>query len=315
MAGLKEIKRRLQSVKNTKKTTYAMKLVSAAKLRRIQDTVINGRAYSEALSALVGDLIAGAGIEGEGVAPGGEEIAQHPLMIRRAVKKTLLVVIGGSRGLAGGYNSNLNKAVDRFIRDREDPKSIEIVSLGKKPSEHIRRFRYQLREAFDELPEDPNTWPLQELTEQFCEMFVDGSVDEVFILYTHFGSALDVSPKLEKLLPLEKVAASSEDKSSNRNRDSSSSEYIASSRQKVIFEPSREEVLAQLLPRILLTFVRQACLHAKASEYGSRMTAMDAATKNAGDLIEKLQLKYNKLRQTGITSELLDILGGAEALK
>jgi len=307
MAGLKEIKRRLQSVRNTKKTTYAMKLVSAAKLRRIQDTVLKSRPYSEALLGLLRNLIGGA--------DDNEELT-HPLLERRTRTRVLLLVIGGSRGLAGGYNANLNKAAERFFKSEGANVEAETIIIGRKPAEYFRRTNRPYTRSYEELAEDPFQWPLEEIGEEVRSRFCEGKVDEVYLLYTHFRSALSVTPTLERILPFEregfatKAEAIPSSGTSTRNGAGGSGTAI-----EVIYEPSREKVLGELLPRIFTTRFRQACFHSKASEYGSRMTAMDSATKNAGDLINRLQLSYNKLRQSSITSELLDILGGAAALE
>jgi F-type H+-transporting ATPase subunit gamma len=301
MAGLKEIKRRLQSVKNTKKTTYAMKLVSAAKLRRVQDAVTKAREYVDHLYALIGQLSE------------SEEAKKlsHPLMERRDCKRILLLVIGGQRGLAGGYNTNLNKKIKEVYAEysREKELQVDAIVFGKKPAEFFRRTGIPFRKAYEDLADDPLSWPLPELCADIEERFARGDIDQVNLVYTEFRTALSVTPKLETVLPLDKDAIL---KTAHSAVTDEGSKGLGN---KVIFEPSAAEVLAFLIPRIFRSIVQRACFNSKASEQGSRMTAMDAATKNAGDLIYQLQLKYNKLRQSGITSELLDILGGAEAVK
>jgi len=298
MAGLKELKRRLQSVKNTRKTTYAMKLVSAAKLRRVQETVVRAREYQVALEDLLSQLVATDSGEGKNL--------KHPLIEARAgniERENLLIVVGGSRGLAGGYNANLLRALDRYLD--EQPKEPKIIVIGRKPAEYLRRRGFKLLNSFESLPEDPFDWPIETILQSIVLQFIEQSIKEVVVLYTHFSSALSVLPRFERVLPLSVNSKGKAISSNNRSEHS----------KKLLLEPSRGEVLDQLLPRILQTKIRHFCFHAKASEHGSRMTAMDAATKNADELTYKLQLTYNKVRQSGITSELLDILGGAEAIK
>lgn len=297
MAGLKEIKRRLRSVRNTKKITYAMKLVSAAKLRKAQESVTKTREYSNALNELLAALT--------------RETASldlaHPLMVRRSeVRNICLLVVGGSRGLCGGYNTNVNKMVESTVRElkaKHPGATIKSVLLGRKPAEYYRRVRRDYVEAHEHLSEDANLWPVEQITRSIEMEFAAGNYDEVYLIFTRFKSAISMVPTCEKLLPLEASAVVS------------SGSTAAAGSGTAIFEPSAGEVYGAIIPRIVRTKVRQAALDAKASEQGSRMTAMDAATKNAGDLSYSLQLKFNKVRQSRITSELLDILGGAEALE
>ena len=300
MAGLKIIKRRLASVKNTKKITYAMKLVSAAKLRKAQEAVTASRAYSDALSNLLKQLQAEQGDD-----------AAHVLMLERAsVKKVALLVIGGGRGLCGGYNTNVNRRIDQFFKEqkqRPQAPQVESVVLGRKPAEFYRRIGLTYSSALEQLSEDPNTWPLGDLVSSLTEQFSTGQYDEVHIIFTRFRSALSQTVVCERLLPMTSAPVVA----ANSSADSSGAHVRSGS---TLFEPSVKELFGELLPRILRARVQQAALDAKASEHGSRMTAMDAATKNAGDIIYQLQLTYNKLRQSGITAELLDIIGGANAV-
>jgi F-type H+-transporting ATPase subunit gamma len=275
--GLKDIRRRITSVKNTKKITYSMKLVSAAKLKRSQEAVTKSREYTKALSKIVGELV------------GVSETLTHPLMEVRPVKKERVIVMGASRGLCGGYNSNLNKKLKSCL-------DAELVILGKKPAEYLRRLKVPYKISYENLSDNPITWPIQDTLDEAIRDFIEGKIDKVSVLYTQFKSALSMTPVLEQLLPV--VSLQSE------------GTEIASPK----FEPSVESVFNALVPRLVRAQMQQAAFDAKTSEYGARMTAMDAATKNAGDLIKKLTLTANKLRQTGITSELLDIIGGAEAI-
>jgi len=296
MAGLKEINRRVKSVKSTKKITYAMKLVSAAKLRKAQESVVRSRQYTEALNGLLVQLSR----------EQGDGSFSHPLMERRdVVKKVRILVIGGSRGLCGGYNANINKKLMSVIREKS-AQGANVVStlVGRKPAEFYRRNGIAYTESFESLPEDPNLWKLDDLCLKLETEFLNGEIDEVQMIYTRFKSALSQTVICNQILPMTAEVASAKDAPHSSGGDSVT-----------LFEPSAAEVFQALMPRILRSTVLQAALDSKASEQGARMTAMDAATKNAGELIDRLTLQRNKLRQEGITSELLDIVGGAEALK
>lgn len=292
MAGLKQIGTRLKSVTNTRQITRAMKLVSAAKMRRAQDAVVNSRAYAAGVKLLLNEVISTAR---------QLEIA-HPLMqVAPEVKRILLLVIGGNRGLCGGFNSGLNKAVEAFIKEKQKEipdVAIDSILLGRKPAEHYRRMKRECSSSYETLSEDPNKWPVEEICKKLEEDFIAGKFDEVHLIFTEFKSAMTQRPKVTKILPF--ALESSEEVESNGL---------------TLFEPSASEVFMAVIPRILRVRILQAGLDSKASEHASRMAAMDSATKNAGELIDNLRLTYNRLRQTGITMELLDIVGGAEALK
>lgn len=297
MGGLKHIKRRLVSVKSTKKITGAMKLVSAAKLKKAQDAVLNSRQYSDSLKAMLQQII---------ISTQNKLDISHPLMqSRESVKKVRLIVIGGNRGLCGAYNSNINKLIEQVMRERrlKNPDiQFETVILGRKPAEYYRRISRPALETFETLTEDPNTWPLTDMCLTAQKDFIDGKIDEVAIIFTKFRSAISSKVEVEQLLPF------------NFNGQQGTEESNLSVGD-VIFEPSAQAVFNGLIPRLVRTRILQAALESKASEHGSRMAAMDSASKNAGELTKGLQLVYNRVRQSGITSQLLDIVGGAEALK
>lgn len=293
--GLKAIKRRRNSVQNTRQITRAMKLVSAAKLNRAQEAVTRSREYSNSLAEIVRKLL-------KEIDP--TEI-NHPLMKSPdEVRKVQILVIGGSRGLCGAYNTNVNKAIEATIRERK-AKGQELYSVivGKKPAEYYRRVKHEYSVSYEQLAEDPNLWPIQEISQRVQNDFISEKVDEVIIIYTEFKSVMTQRVKVEKLLPF-----GIEDSSKNSGEDS---EQITGS---TIFEPSKKEVFSAIIPRLMRMKIQQAALEAKASEHASRMTAMDTASKNAGELSERLKLLFNRLRQSRITSELLDIVGGAEAV-
>ena len=311
MAGLKQIKRRVKSVRNTRKITSAMKLVAAAKLRRAQDAVTNSREYADSINQLLSQL----------VSAGQDADFSHALMASREVKSIALMVVGGNRGLCGGYNTNMNKAVDAFFRDQraENPKmNISGILLGRKPAEHFRGASHPIGESHEDLAEDPARWPLEEICEAVKNQFVSGKVDAVYLAYTRFHSPISVRPCIEQLLPfdalVQQTGAQTESASEDHDTAGDGTAANSASAGLTIFEPSVQAVFAAVIPRIFRTKVLQACLDSKASEHGCRMTAMDSATKNAGELAQKLQLQHNRMRQAEITNQLLDIVGGAEAL-
>ncbi len=269
-----------------------MKLVSASKLRKAQELVQRSRDYTQALEHLLQELAVEIGF----IDP------VHPLMeVRSSVKNIACLVIGGSRGLCGGYNANINKRVEALVREHigKIDSKISFILMGKKPAEYFRRVSRSYLASFEDLPDDANRWPIDEVCEKLEQGFLARDFDQVFVIFTRFRSAISNTLICEELLPL-------------KGNFEASPKIPAGV---TLFEPSALQVFSALMPRILRTKVRQAALESKASEQGSRMTAMDSATKNAGELGDKLQLKHNKLRQGGITSELLDIIGGAEALK
>jgi F-type H+-transporting ATPase subunit gamma len=273
-----------------------MKLVSAAKLRKAQEAVTRSRYYTDALNTLLAEIVQEAG---------GADFS-HPLMEAHSeVKNIGVLVIGGGRGLCGGYNTNLNKRVDAFVKEKAAAgNNVQVVSyiLGKKPAEHYRRVKRSYEKSFEKLSEDANTWPVDEVCRELEQMFLDRKIDELYVVFTKFKSALSMTPTVDKLLPMDPSTLPAVTAKEGQGGGTT------------IFEPSAREVFSALIPRIMRSKVRQASLDAKASEQGSRMTAMENATKNATELIYNLDLKYNKLRQSRITAELLDIIGGAEAL-
>jgi len=295
MAGLKEIRRRLKSVNNTKKITSAMKLVSAAKLRKTQEAVVRSRVYTDSLKDVLAQL------------RGGLEFT-HPLLeARQSVKRVRILVLGASRGLCGAFNTNVNRRVEALYRElatKYPGCEVSSVLLGKKPAEYFRRIGRQYLEAVENLADDPNAWPIQDLCQRLEIEFIKGEFDELHVVYTRFKSAISQTAVAERLLPLDQDAVFS-----------TSTEAGASATGITLFEPNPQRVFDAVVPRIVRATVRQAAFDTKASEHASRMTAMDNATKNAKELIHSLTLTRNKLRQSGITSQLLDIVGGAEALK
>ena len=302
MPSKRDIDRRIKSVKNTRKTTYAMKLVSAAKLKRAQEAAIQSREFASALKRLL--HLAEASQSSSGLT--------HPLLETRPVKNIRFLIIGGSRGLAGGYNANVQRRIESAIAEAraEYPDAHhEYLIFGKKVAEYFRRVNREAQHAYEDLSDDVIAWPLEEICERAAYDFQYEKIDQLRVVYTKFKTVLSMSPVSEVVLPLAKPETVSE------SSEGSALQGSVLEMPNLIFEPSPERVFESIIPRIFVSMVRQSAFDAKASEHASRMTAMDSATKNAGELIRKLTLLSNKLRQQKITSELLDIVGGAEAIK
>lgn len=292
MSGLKIIRRRLTSVKNTKQITRAMKLVSAAKLKRAQDAALGGRKFSERLDEVL-----------YGAVSGLPENFDNPLIQARPVRKRLYVFFAGERGLCGGYNTNITKAALSSVRENSDIES-EFIVIGRRAEASAKRYNWKIRKALVGLPEDPSEWPLNELGSELVSLYENKEIDEVVLLYTKFISAMTLEIRKEKLLPFS--LSSKEANSKNKEPEEIKNFKV---------EPSAEEVFTSLLPLVLSTKLFQSGYESKACEHAARMTAMDSATRNADELISKLLLFYNRARQRAITTELMDILGGAEAQK
>ncbi len=287
MPSLKDIRRRIASVKNTQKITKSMKMVSAAKLRRAEDAARRSRPYSGQLSSTLTQLIAGLGEDA------------HPLLARRPVVKSEWLVVTSDRGLCGGFNGNLLRLVERELRDqlsRELEPTIWVV--GKKARDYFGRRAYPVRGESIGFSGAPAHADAAELAKIAMERFLAGEVDEISIVYNEFVSAMVQRPRIERLLPLVHEAE----------------ENATPNLMEPLFEPSRAEMLAVLLPRQVESRIYHALLESAAAEHAARMAAMESATSNASEMIESLTLQFNKARQAAITKELMEIVGGAEAL-
>lgn len=288
MATLRDIKKRIGSVKNTQKITKAMKMVAAAKLRRAQGAVMGSRPYANKLREIVLD------ISGKSV---GKQA--HPIFVQRAsVNKIGAVVFTSNRGLCGGFNSNLLKKADPFVRElRFRELSINVDVVGRKGVEYFKVRNLPLAKARPEWAEEFSFEQAVQYTQEKVQQFINGEIDEFYLIYNKFNSAISQEPVIEKLLPL----------SLETKEEPYGVDYI--------YEPKKEILLESLLPKFLATQVYRAHLESRASELGARMTAMDNASNNAKDMIGSLTLQYNRLRQAAITTELMDIVNGAEAIK
>ncbi len=294
MAGkgaLRAIKRRIGSVENTKQITRAMYMVSSAKLRRAQSAAESSRPYSESLSKTIADLVTKL-----------EHGQAHPLLKPREQKNNAeLLLFTSDRGLCGGYNSSLISQAEEFMAlNKEKYQKIEFTMVGKKGSDYFKRRKYEIRKTTTNLVRNISFEMARELADEVTERFTAGEVDEVYIIYSVFRSALRQVPATVKILPFEFEQTGEEEAGAGVD---------------YIYEPSITELLDALLPRQVRTQVYRAMLESVASEHGARMTAMDNATTNAEEMIEGLTRTYNRARQEAITMELMDIVGGKEALE
>jgi F-type H+-transporting ATPase subunit gamma len=286
MATLKAIRKRISSIRNTQQITKAMKMVAAAKLRRAQEAAIAARPYAEKMVELLKNVAARVSPEA------------HPLLKVREEKKIHLLVFTSDRGLCGGYNANLIRAAEAFMRREGTSKEIHLTLVGRKGADHFRRRRATIADRHvNVLAVAPNELAA-EIAERIINRFIEGEADAVYILYSRFRSALSQVPRLEKLLPVPL---------SQTEHPEQLTEYL--------YEPDIEALLSSLLPDVAEVAIFRALLEATASEHGARMTAMDSATSNASKMMGSLTLQMNRARQASITRELMEIVGTAEALK
>lgn len=286
MASLKVIRKRIASVRSTQQITKAMKMVAAAKLRRAQAAVVQSRAYARKLWDVVAALAA------------ETSMREHRLVrVRTPESRVLLLLLTADRGLCGGFNANLIRQSEAFLTGGERTASLGIV--GRKGADFYKRRRVTIAEQYVGAATQQPIELAREIAGRATARFVAEDVDAVYVLYSHFRSALSQLPTLERLLPIEAPAAA--------EAPATPREYL--------YEPTRAAVIEDLLPRYVEVKVFQVLLESAASEHGARMTAMESATKNASDMIERLTLEMNRARQATITKELMEIVGGAEALK
>jgi F-type H+-transporting ATPase subunit gamma len=284
LATLRDIQRRIRSVQSTQKITRAMKLVAAAKLRRAQERILAARPYATKMSELLGNLVS------------GSEQAVHPLLEQREGPRRQIVVITADKGLAGAFNSNILRRAMELIRE-SSAADLTLVVVGRKARDFYRRRPYTIKRDMVGFWDQLAYSHACELADFFMQEYLAGEVDEVWLLYNEFRSVAVQRPVRVQLLPIPRTEGDAAE----------SVDYI--------YEPGPEEILGELLPRHVRMQVYRALMESLAGEYGARMTAMEAATTNAKEMIEVLTIQYNKARQEKITKELLDIVGGAEALK
>ena len=284
MATLRDIQRRIRSVQSTQKITRAMKLVAAAKLRRAQERIVAARPYAAKMAELLGNLVS------------GSDEAAHPLLEQREGPRRQVVIVTADKGLAGAFNSNIIRRSLDLIRE-SSAADLTLVVVGRKARDFYRRRPYTIKRDLIGFWDRLAYSHASELADFFMQQYLGNEVDEVWLLYNEFRSVAVQRPVRMQLLPIPKT----------EEHTAESVDYI--------YEPGPEEILGELLPRHVRMQVYRALMESAAGEHGARMTAMEAATSNAKEMIEVLTIQYNKARQEKITKELLDIVGGAEALK
>lgn len=294
MANLKDLRARIQSTKNTQQITKAMKMVSAAKLSRAQANILNSRPYAKSILSVIADIAA-------------TERVEHRLLKQKdEVKSVLLVVLTSDRGLCGGFNSSIGKFADAYYTENKDKyEKIDFLFVGKRGRDYIARRQegYHVVDTILNLAKDVSYDMASGVADKLVASFLEGEYDEVQMVYNEFKSAIAQEVVCEKLLPVDLANSSFEGES---NKEQFSKDFI--------FEPNAEEVIGDLLDKHFAVQVYRCMSESIASEHGARMTAMENATKNAGELIHNLTLTYNKARQAAITTELIEITSGAEAL-
>jgi F-type H+-transporting ATPase subunit gamma len=288
MPSLRDIRRRIRSVKNTRQITKAMKVVAASKLRRAQEQIVAARPYAQKLMDVMASLAARVDRE------------RHPLLARRDVRKVELVIITGDRGLAGAFNSNILREADRLLRrETEQGHEPRLNLIGRKGRDYYRRRSYPRdQEVVGVFGGQVDYKVARDASKELVEQYAKGEFDRLYLVYNEFKNALQQQVKVEQLLPIEP---------GNVPEGTVAVDYI--------YEPDAEQILGALLPKYVEIEIFRALLESQAAELGARMTAMDNATRNASDLISALTLQFNRARQATITKELMEIIGGAEALK
>jgi len=292
MASLKDIRTKIDSTKNTQQITRAMKMVSAAKLRRAQHNIVNLRPYAQGILSVIADIASTHRLE-------------HPLLsITLDPKKVLIVVLTSDRGLCGAFNTSACKTAERYYRENKaNLEKLDFIFVGKKATDYFKRRKITAIENIQNLAKDISYTLAANVAEKLIEFYRHGEYDEVRIVYNEFKSAISQSVVVEKLLPVDVSRVSTLAK-----------EGVEFSKD-MIFEPSPEIIIDQLLDKHFAIQVYRCMSESVASEHGARMTSMENATKNAGEMIKTYTLTYNKLRQASITTELIEITSGAEALK
>ncbi len=293
MSGaLKEVRNRIKSVQSTQQITKAMKMVSAAKLRRAQDAITQMRPYARKLQEMLSNIVSDA-----------DSAAGGSLSVERPVEKVLFIVITSDRGLAGAYNSNVIKLTRQTINDKYAAQfakgNVHVWNIGKKGYEFFIKGNYHANETYKDIFLNLNFENVQACAQAAVKAFENKEFDLVELVYSEFKNAATQYFSVERFLPIPKARIAAGDKKKND----------------FIFEPSKNEIIAELMPKILNTQLFKAVLDANASEHGARMTAMDKASENANELLKSLKISYNRARQAAITTELTEIVSGAAALK
>ncbi len=286
MSTLRAIRKRIVSVKNTQQITKAMKMVSAARLRRAQEAITAARPYAFKMKETVFDLAYRV------------DVSDHPLLTTREVKKRGVLIITSDRGLCGSFNSNLIKELANHLAESEGGlEEIPLYTVGRKATEFFRRRKKNIKKSYMNVLANVSYGVAEELSRELTNDFLSNETDELIVYFNEFRSVISQRVTVEKLLPIEV----------EREEGDFPVEFI--------FEPGKDEILETLLPRYVATQIYRYLLESVAGEHGARMTAMDAATNNASEMIEKLTLQMNRARQASITKELMEIIGGKEAIE
>jgi F-type H+-transporting ATPase subunit gamma len=288
MANLKEVKQRINSVSSTQQITRAMKMVAAAKLRRAQDRILKMRPYSQKLTAILDEVVASMG--------GELEIVYAE---KRPVQKVLIVAMTSDKGLCGAFNSNILKTTSGLVSNEYKGKDVTVLPLGKKAYEFFTRRDFKVKVDFFEIFKDVKYEEVRNIAAFAMDGFIKREFDEVVLVYNHFRNVATQDITVEQFLPMGSLSPS--------GAEAKQTDYI--------LEPSKEYVVQDLVPTALKTQFYKAVLESNASEHGARMTSMDKATENAAELLKELKLMYNRTRQAAITSEILEIVAGANALE
>ena len=287
MPSLIDFRRRIRSVKNTQQITKAMKMVSAAKLRRAQDAVLAARPFANSLRQMLANVA--------GAAKGSEGAAENPLLAERPEERVLVLIINSDRGLAGAFSTNINKGAQKFLAESKAGKKWEVEAVGKKARDYFRRRGFTIAGETFNVTKAPKYADAATLGRKIVERYAKAEVDSVYLVYNDFKSVMAATLNVVQLLPVPLP------------KEQGSTDYI--------FEQPAEELLATLLPRYVEVTIFRAILESTAAEHAARMTAMDAASSNAADVIERLTLYMNRLRQASITREIIEVVSGASALE
>jgi F-type H+-transporting ATPase subunit gamma len=287
MPSLIDFRRRIRSVKNTQQITKAMKMVSAAKLRRAQEAVIAARPFANSLRQLLANVAH--------AAKGSEAASSHPLLAERPEERVLVLVINSDRGLAGAFSTNINRGAQKFLVEGKAGKTWEIEAIGKKARDYFRRRNFTIAGETFNVSKAPKFADAEALGRKVVERYANGEVDSVYLIYNEFKSVMSHKLEIMQVLPVPVP------------QDATSVDYV--------FEQPAEDLLATLLPRYVEVLIFRGILESTAAEHAARMTAMDSASSNAADVIERLTLYMNRVRQASITREIIEVVSGASALE
>jgi F-type H+-transporting ATPase subunit gamma len=298
VATLLDFRRRIRSVKNTQQITRAMKFVAAARLRRAQEAALAARPYAVELARVLRSTMARI------------ESPEHPLLAKRPENNILVIVLTGERGLAGAFNSNVLRKAHEFFRSHQG-KKITTIPVGKKGRDSLRRAGFTFAAEYVNVLARVDFRTAREIADLVADLYVKEEIDSVYIIFSEFKSVMVPTLAVEKLLPVEAISEDDADKGGERDQGNKKPGAASETPIDYIYEQPEEQILAKLLPRYVETQILRAMLESSAAEHAARMTAMEAATNNANDVIEALTLHMNKVRQAAITKEIIEIVSGA----